>query len=160
MAERSARVPRWVKATLAVSLALNLVVVGLVVGASLSRGGPPWHPAARAPVDPGGLIRALPDDAREDVIRAMREGREREDRAERDRRTRAILALIRSEPFDRARLEAALDERRAATSSEFDRIQSLFLDRLEGMDAAERSAFADRLTDRGSWRGDREGRRD
>ena len=59
------RSPLWMRILLGVSLALNLAVAGLVVGASLRLIGPDGPPAPHT--FGGALIRALPHDDRREI---------------------------------------------------------------------------------------------
>lgn len=139
-----ARAPRWVTVLLVLSLAANLLVVGLVAGAWL-RGGPP----GTAGRDPGfgPFAEALSDDDRRALRRAFltRMPEMREHRMAMRADMQAVLAALRAQPFDAAALDRAMD---TALSRLGDRIsvgQSLLLDRITAMDSAERAAFADRL---------------
>ncbi|MCX7889101.1 MAG: periplasmic heavy metal sensor [Rhodobacteraceae bacterium] len=138
--------PRWMRVALVVSLAANLLVAGVVVGAMLH--GPDGGPrgaigdiglgpftGAFAPED----RRAMRDDflARAADFRAMRD-REHADFA-------AVLAALRAEPFDRAALEAALGSLRDRLAQRMDLGRDIMLDRLSAMTPAARAAFADRL---------------
>ena len=147
MADRRPRVPRWMTVVLAVSLALNLAVVGLVAGAALSRGGPPFTGRGPGPGGPLALVGALPDEIRGETMAALRAGRDRPDREERRARMDRLTALIRAEPFDRAAVAEMLVDQRSGAAREAQRLENAVLDRLERMDAAGRDAFADRLED-------------
>ena len=155
MAERRSRVPLWLRITLALSLAANLAVVGLIAGAALSRGGPPFG-AGPPGAGPFALVRALPLDERRALIRDLREGRGRPDRAERRQRINALIDLIRAEPFDRDAVQAMLSDQRDRAAVETGRVEDAVLDRLSAMDPAARAAFAERLAETG--RPDRERR--
>ncbi|MFZ1469179.1 MAG: periplasmic heavy metal sensor [Paracoccaceae bacterium] len=134
--------PRWMKIVLALSLALNLAIAGLAVGAML-RGGP--HGARDFGLGPltealsredrkalrAGFIQAHPD------LRADRQAA-RADFA-------ALLQILRTDPMDPAALDAAMGtvaDRNAALVST---ARGLLAERLKAMTAAERTEFADRL---------------
>lgn len=101
------RTPRWLWATLVVSLALNLLLIGLIVGASILRhrwGGPPLAGAA-----PFGYLRTLPPERREALreINRARLGSMRPLWQEvREARVEADKAFA-AEPFDEGRFVAA-----------------------------------------------------
>jgi uncharacterized membrane protein len=104
---------RWLLAALVVSLAVNLAVGGVVLGHVL-RGPPGWRPG-----DPEGgpahrLMRLLPPEAR-DTMRQSFEAAGPDIRARakalREARDR-VRDAIAAEPFDRARLDAALSDMR------------------------------------------------
>jgi uncharacterized membrane protein len=148
--------PRWVKILLVASLALNLLVAGLVLGAALGhdrdqRGGRGEVPRefVRSP-----FMGALDRDDRRVVGRElMREdGSLRANRAELRARFERLLAAIRAEPFDRAAIEAILDEQRAAGARRLEIAEEAVLDRLSAMSPQARAAYADRL-DRSLRRG-------
>lgn len=143
----------WAKGLLAVSLALNLLVVGVVVGSHVGdgpkdrRSGPPRD--EKAGFDPalGPFARALPDGYREAAVEALRAeaGDFRANRADLAASLEATLALLRADPFDGDALRAQLDAQ-----------QDIFLERgrigrrvvaeqIDAMSAAERADLADRL---------------
>jgi uncharacterized membrane protein len=146
----------WVKVALVASLALNLLVAGLVVGAMARhdrddrgmRGDVPRE-FARSP-----FLGALDADDRRAVGRELmrEEGSLRENRAELRARFERLLVAIRAEPFDRAAIEAILDEQRAAGARRLELAEEAVLDRLSGMTPEARAAYADRL-DRSLRRG-------
>lgn len=140
------RMPRWAIALLVASLALNLGIVGLVVGYAL-RG--PLPPVAWAPPADGmrAIHRALPDSeqralrreilARRDDIRARREALAV---ARRD-----FLAAVRAEPFSAETMRDAL-ERQATLWDDFGReTREALVRRIDAMPPDARAAFATRL---------------
>ncbi|MFP5479962.1 MAG: periplasmic heavy metal sensor [Alphaproteobacteria bacterium] len=147
MTEPTAKTPsgRGLKIALAVSLALNLAVAGLVAGAWLSDHGPrrdmprdlSFGPFTEAlsPQDRRALRREFLSRAPE--FRAARQ----EARAEFDR----LLAALRAEPFDPAALTSALAAIQTRNSDRLELGRSLIETRLLTMEEADRRAFADRL---------------
>lgn len=134
----------WVKILLAVSLALNLAVAGMAIGAFVRNGGPP---PGRDHMGLGPLSDALaPADRRAlrkafiDHFPDLRKGREAL-RADFD----ALLAALRAEPFDPAALDTALTVIAARNSERLDRGRDVIADYLKTMPDAARAAFADRL---------------
>lgn len=139
---------RGLKIALALSLALNLSIAGLVAGAWLSDHGPrsdrrsPSRDLAFGPVTDA----LSPEDrralrreflARAPEFRAARQ----EARAE----LATLLAALRAEPFDPAALSTALAAIQTRNSDRLEIGRTLIETRLLSMDAADRRAFADRL---------------
>jgi uncharacterized membrane protein len=148
---------RWIKVALVLSLALNLLVAGLVAGAMLGHHRDERRDRADVPREfvRSPFLGALDGDDRRAVGRElMREdGSLRENRAELRARFERLLAAIRTEPFDRAAVEAILDEQRAAGARRLEIAEDAVLDRLTAMSPEARAAYADRL-DRSLRRGD------
>ncbi len=145
------RAPRWMRWTLIASLALNLAVLGVVVGAVVNHmsGDSPRPPSVRS-LDLGAYSAALsPEDRRamREAFRAEWPGL-RQMRARQAETTAAILAALRADPFDAAALRAQLAAQRARVAEGHDLGQRLLMERLEAMTAPERAAFADRLEER------------
>jgi uncharacterized membrane protein len=134
----------WIKILLAVSLALNLAVAGMAIGAFLRNGGPPQ---GRDDMGLGPLADALaPADRRAlrkafiDHFPDLRKGREAL-RADFD----ALLAALRAEPFDPVALDAALTVIATRNTERLDSGRDIIADYLKTMPDAARAAFADRL---------------
>lgn len=152
----------WVKVVLAISLALNLAIVGLAAGAMLRNGGPPGRDDDRD-FGLGPLADALSREDRRALRSAFLDryadglGGRAALRADFD----ALLAALRAEPFDPAALDAAFASIAARNADLLDRGRAVVADYLKGMDAATRADFADRLETallqgdrRDKWRGD------
>lgn len=138
--------PVWVKIVLGVSLALNLLIAGIVAGALMRFGGGD-HPRSRVNYALP-YVQALPASDRRAVMRAIRrEGREGGQSGHEARKSlyEDMLAALRADPFDPETAEQLL-ERQARASA---RIQSLartvWLERVAMMSAEERQAYADRI---------------
>ena len=133
----------WIKVLLAVSLALNLAVAGLAVGAWM-RGGPKGMPRD---LSFGPFSEALSTDDR----RAMRRElmvRAPEFRAGRDAAQAEFATLVealRAQPLDPGALDAALAAIETRNADRLEMGRSLIEARLIEMSDAERQAFADRL---------------
>ena len=154
-----ARGPRWMRIALVVSLALNLLVAGLVLGAALGRERHMERQDRDRSEVPREFMRspflgALDREDRRAVGRELMrdEGSLRENRAELRARFERLLAAIRTEPFDRAAIEAILDEQRAAGARRLEIAEQAVLDRLSAMSPEARAAYAERL-DRSLRRG-------
>jgi len=132
------------RVVLVVSLALNLLVAGATVGMVL-RGGPP--PVAVRDLGFGPFTAALsPEDRaalrREWLARSGGAGDVR--RATRED-LRALLAVLRAEPFDPKALHVILERGAERTSGRLELGLSLIEGRVKALSTAERLAFADRL---------------
>ena len=136
--------PRWIKAALVASVALNLAVAGLVLGAWLGDG-----PRKGMPRDLsfGPFSEALSDTDR----RALRKdlmGRAGEFRTSRDAARaefETLLATLRADPFDPAAMTTALTAIETRNAERLELGRSLIETRLIEMSVEERMAFADRL---------------
>lgn len=139
---------RWVLPLLFLSLAMNLLVVGVVIGWLISPGGPKRSDfgSARGLVGEP-FLRALPEEQRRAMLRdAMREApRIRESRENLRARFDAFLGALRAEPFDTDLVADLLDQQRSVAQRRQDIGEGLLLERLAAMTPAERRAYADRL---------------
>lgn len=151
MSETDAPPPRrktgWgLKLALVISVALNLMVAGIVAGAILSRSGPDDVPGLRT-LGLGPFALALEREGREAVRGQLgREARGLPD----DRRAvaeglRQIQAALEAEEFDRDAAELALARTRAAAGAIQARGHGALLDYLETVPHEERLRMADRL---------------
>lgn len=135
---------RWLRGTLFVSLAVNLLVAGLVAGAVWRGGGRPM-----AMHDPGfGPFEAALDQTDRAALRRAflaRSGELGSPRREMRARMEAFLAALRAEPFDRAALAQAMEAAAAHTEARLHLGQTLMVDHLAALPADGRAAFADRL---------------
>lgn len=136
---------RWVGYALAASLAVNLAVLGLVAGLVLK--GPPDRPGPEM-----GLWRygaALPPPYREDLMRALRDGRKawQADRTRLGGQRAALAAALTATPYDPGRVAAILASERDMLGSLAERGTGLLLTQIDRMDAEARAAYAARLRD-------------
>ena len=141
------RTARWVKIALALSLAINLAIVGLIAGVVLRRDGDDGGPPELRSLGLGPFPLALSRGDR-DELRGRIEGHSeplREDRREIGRSLRAVQTALLADPFDRASAEAAFAQSRdrAASLQEFG--HRALLDQIETMTAEERAELAERL---------------
>lgn len=136
---------RGLKIALAVSVALNLAVVGVVAGAVL-RGGPMRDQMVRD-IGFGPFAEALTDSDRKALRRAFfdRSPGLRDLRATMRQDMAGVLAALRAQPFDPAALRAALAAQAERLSGQMTLGQDLLAERIDAMAEAERLAFADRL---------------
>ncbi|MBV7378091.1 periplasmic heavy metal sensor [Maritimibacter dapengensis] len=147
-----ARTALWVKVLLAVSLTLNLLVLGVIVGAGSrdhgpDRRGPPGE--ARMRVDPalGPFARALPETARREAMAELeaQSGPLRASREELASQLAEILEVLRSETYDGNRMAALFEEQRAGWNERTETGRRIMLDKIDAMSASERAEFADRI---------------
>lgn len=140
-----ARRPGWLRWLLLVSLALNLLVAGVVVGHLFGDG--PDRRVPRADQMGGPLTFALSKEDRREIGKSLRreyrEGRPSRSQIAAD--YRSVIDTLRADPFDRARLEEVFARQLTSATSRIAIGQRLLLERIEGMDTADRRAFADRL---------------
>lgn len=135
---------RGVKIALAVSVALNLAVAGLVAGAWL-RDGP--HRGMPRDMSFGPFSEALDDADRKAIRRGLLErvGEFREQRQAARAEFETLLVALRAEPFDPAALQSALSAIEARNSERLELGRTLIESRLIEMSPEARKAFADRL---------------
>ena len=142
----TARTPGWVRGLLFTSLALNLLVLGILGGAILVRHD---RQVAVWPRDPAAAIylRALPQDAREGFVADLRREApaRRPSRAELRAELAATLAVIRAEAFEPDALMARIAAQRDRLAERVAAGDRLFVGRIAAMSLAERRAYADRL---------------
>lgn len=139
---------KWLLPLLFVSLAINLLVAGIVVGwlASDTR----KERAQQGPIRGvlgAPFVRALPDDARQAIRRDIEResGRIRESREALRERFQAFLTALRSDPFVPEDVARLLAEQRQVGISRQEFGEELLMRRLNEMSVEDRRAFADRL---------------
>jgi uncharacterized membrane protein len=140
---------RWMKILLVASLALNLLVAGALIGAALGHDRAEHMERSEVPREfmRSPFLGALDGEDRRSVGRELMrdEGSLWQNRVELRARFERLLAAIRAEPFDRAAIEAILDEQRAAGARRLELAEEAVLDRLSAMTPPARAAYADRL---------------
>jgi uncharacterized membrane protein len=143
-----------VKIALALSVALNLAVAGLAVGAWLGGGG---HRDMPRDMSFGPFSEALDSSDRRAIRRALLErmGEFRASRAEARAEFETLLDSLRADPFDPAVMKTALAAIEARNAQRLELGRSLIETRLIEMSDADRRAFADRL-EKGLRRGGRD----
>ena len=137
------RCPLWVKIVLAVSLAGNLAVVGLVAGVAL-RGGPL---SARGPSMGYAMpyVVALPREARREVFGAVRKDDKLPDRRARSAQYQEMIAALEATPFDIAAVEAVLERQGAGAARVQATAQAAWLDVVARLSDDERIAYTARI---------------
>lgn len=148
MTETTRQPRRWVLPLLFVSLALNLLVMGVVIGWLASGGGAKRaeYGSARGLVGEP-FLRALPDSERRAFMRdvAREAPRIRESRESLRTRFEAFLTALRTEPYDPATVAGLLQEQRTVALRRQDIGEQFLLQRLEEMSPAQRKEYADAL---------------
>lgn len=136
----------WRTIVLVVSLGLNLLILGLIVGAMLGGGPRDRNPALRD-AGYGPFARAL---SREDR-RAIASEMKRQEKPFLDNRRalrrdfETFLALLRADTLDATALETTITRQRARVSERQRLASLLLLDRIVAMTPEQRLAYADRL---------------
>ncbi|MBU2992693.1 periplasmic heavy metal sensor [Octadecabacter sp. 1_MG-2023] len=145
MANEQGKTKRWRRVLLVSSLALNLVVLGVVAGVVLN-GGPPGS-SQRFDLTAGPLTRAMDDDNRTAVRTALRESDvfQRRDRSEMEADMQALVATIRAETFDSEKFLEILERQRHRLQVGQDAVLDVVSAEISNMSSQERAAFADRL---------------
>lgn len=142
----------WPQILLVVSLGVNLLIVGLVVGAVL-RGGPP-PPPHRPPADRSfavvglrGYVRSLSETDHEALRRDIDKNKDRiQVGREAIRQHLSELAQsLRTQPFDAQAVQLVLDSQRTVVSDNISLGHHMLMSRIAIMTDAERQQFADRL---------------
>ncbi|GHF50689.1 periplasmic heavy metal sensor [Seohaeicola zhoushanensis] len=142
-APQPARSRWWLRALLIGSLALNLLFIGLGVGAAMRFGGPEGH---RPPPSVGSaLYRAMPPQDRAAMREQIRKLRD-EDRGEgRKADAERIAGVLRQTPFDADALGSLVRDQFTRQSKWFTGTQEAWLARVSAMSAEEREDYAERL---------------
>lgn len=134
--------PRWMRILLVLSLGLNLLIIGGIVGTTLHR-----EPSGHAERALGPFARAFEDEHR-DAFRARLKDRAeplRQNRSEARKAFKTLLGTLRAETFDVAAFQDAV-ARQVKELSAFQTIgQDALAEQLSAMSLDERRAFADRL---------------
>lgn len=135
--------PRWMRILLVASLAMNLLVVGALVGAAI-KGGGPWRGGDH---HAGPMARALDPEDRRVLRKRMIETRtdSRDGRKAHRAAMQELVTLLRATPYDAEAVQTQMQEVRGQFLNRMERGQALLLGRLSEMTQAERAAYADRL---------------
>lgn len=134
---------RWVKATLVISLALNLVIL-LAIGGAFWRFGPPPGEADRFRAKSGPVMYVAALD-RSERRALFEEARERGGRERGGPQALGVIAALKAEPFDVEAFKAAIDEEVAMVDRRSAALLQGLVDRVAAMDESEREAYAARI---------------
>ncbi len=135
----------WIRIVLVVSLALNLVVVGIVAGVAFKGG--PKSGAQRFDLSVGPLTRAMDASQRDALRTALRDSGafERANRSDIRRDMIAMAAALRAPEFNKNEFRETLIRQRGRLQTVQDAAVDAVTDIIADMSADERAAFADRL---------------
>jgi hypothetical protein len=142
----SAKSPLWIRLMLLVSLALNLLVVGVVAGFFISGG--PEKRVDRSPRDIGSVyMRALDSEDRRALRRDFMSGLASQGR---DREAvvtdlQAALTVLRASPFDATAFRQAMADQSKRRSQREEIGRQALTARVADMTDSERAAYADRI---------------
>lgn len=153
----------WIKALLFASLALNVAVAGLAIGAVLRHGDMRDQRSVRTEQFGGPYTSALSREDRRAIWRDMRQmqGEGRPSRAKIRAEFEAVVQALRAEPYDPAQVRAIVSRQFEAGIARQQIGQTLLMERIDAMTPAARAAFADRLSERlDAWREGRPRRAD
>lgn len=142
---------RWLMPLLLVSLAINLLIAGIFIGAMLSPDGlrnRAENASVRGVVGEP-FFRALPREERRALIREVVRNRDkiRESREGLRQRFQDFLTTLRAETFDMEEARRLMTEQRGAAIRRQEIGEMLLLDRLQAMTSEQRRAYADALED-------------
>ncbi|SFR57468.1 periplasmic heavy metal sensor [Litoreibacter janthinus] len=151
MNSETTRTPRRVKIVLAVSLALNVLVLGAVAGSAFHDGGRDRRNYSDRSNDNAAIGiygRALAREDRRAVgqrLRADRGSEGREIRAELGDLAGETAQLLRAMPFDKDAFAAVLLRQQALIKGRSDNMQAALVDHIASMTPEARIEYADRL---------------
>lgn len=144
MTAEKPKTSRGVRIILVASLAVNLLVLGLAMGAVFSgrAGGPP-----RFDLNLGPYARALNASDRQAIGQTLRDRNDLRPMAGGERRAakQAFLDALRADPFDPTLIEDQLSAQRDRTMRLVNAGQAAMIERINGMSNEQRVQFADRL---------------
>lgn len=139
----------WVKILLAASLALNLLILGIIGGAVLSPDGPRGQRVDAAARDLGAtpFVRAIDPSDRRELFQAFRREAEplQRNREEMGLRFEALLGALKAETFDGSEIAALMALQRTAATERQQIGERILIGYLSGLSRDERVAYAVRL---------------
>ncbi|MFW8594870.1 periplasmic heavy metal sensor [Cribrihabitans neustonicus] len=146
----------WQKWLLALSLALNLAVIGLAAGAAIRFAGHErgWH----RPPSVGAMIFRELDPGTRAALRREAGGGHGSFPARRRAEAEAVIAALSREPFDAAVLMQLLQEQAAVRHRFHLRMQEAWVSQVSAMTPEARAAFAARMQARLERRGKKAGK--
>lgn len=143
--QKKPHAPRWMRITLVISLAFNLLIAGLALGAGMAKDKWRHHDMGAL----GAMTRALEDQDRQALRQEIRKSFASKEamRQARNDRTQALLEALRTTPFNPDLLRTRLAEIGAPFTEGMERGQAFVAERLISMSPEARTAYADRLED-------------
>ena len=154
-ATAATRSPLWMRITLAVSLALNLLVAGVVAGAFIA--GPDRHPTRPTGGTPevrmmrelgfGPFLNAFEPDQNRELGRLIRRevGSLAMNREALREELSAMVTTLRRTPYDPAAFSAVMERQRQRMNARTEAAMNVVLKAIAEASDADRAAFADRL---------------
>lgn len=140
------RVLKW---AFGLSLALNLVFVGIFAGAAFRHAGDQrgWTRMSQKMGTSGApFVRALSQEDRRGLRQELKKtAGDLPSRAERRQLHLQMIKVLRAEPFDATKVALLFAEQTVAAERVSGRVQSAWLERVSAMSAQERVKVADRL---------------
>ncbi len=149
-ASKPTRSPLWMRILLLASLAVNLLIVGVVVGTVTSSPGDPERgERLRGARDlaPPPFVLAIEREDRRALLRSLREATDSEgrDRAQVRADLQSILEALRSDSFEPDAVRSLLGAERSRSRTRQEAGEDLLVDYLTALSPEERRAYADRL---------------
>ena len=149
MADSNAPTPglgRWTRTILVISLAANLLFLGLMAGSALNQARQPDRTIVRE-LGFGPFAAALSGEDRAALRRSLlaEAPRLRDIRRETRQEARRLIDALRQVPYEEAAVREVLTNLQTRTMSRLQFGQTLLLRRIAQMTDAERQAFAERL---------------
>ncbi len=137
---------RSLRILLIASLAFNMLIVGIGAGALIS-GRMADGPRRGIDLSLGPLVEALDESDRRAIMRSLRDAPHvrRPSRDARRADLGAVVAALRTDPFDPAAVAAPLDAARSRALGVMGAGQEALIARITAMTPQQRQAFADRL---------------
>lgn len=136
----------WTRIVLLISLALNLVIVGALVGAFWKNEKPTGRHLDRMSMGLGIYMRVLPEPAQSEIMALVGSGSEdrRSFRRAMRERQREFERVLLEKPFSEQAVRDALMQRRDFALNKTVSLQDAYVDALVAMSDAERAAHFDR----------------
>lgn len=142
---------RWVKVLLALSLAVNLAVLGLAAGAALR-----WHGGDKGHGRGHSIGRVIFQDLDDDTRKALRaqvQGEHSSPHARRRAEANAVMVILRQKPFDAGALRQLLGAQAEARHLFFVSAQGAWVTQLEAMEPDARQRHLEGVLERLQGRG-------
>jgi hypothetical protein len=137
----------WTRIALVASLAVNLLIVAALAGAFWSGTKPSGRHLDRMSLGLGVYIRALPDDAKDDVMALVGKGHKDRKQFRHDMREqqKVFEQAVMTEPFSPETVRNAMENYRGIVLGKTVKIQEAYLEALTKMTDAERAAHFERV---------------
>ncbi len=142
---------RWLMPLFLVSMALNLLIVGIAAGWMFSAKGPSKGERISGPSrsligEP--FVRALSKEDRESLIKSIRSNQDRlrENRKALKTRFESFLIAVTADPFDADAVRELLGAQRSVAVNRQEIGETLLIERLSSMNLEQRQEYAARLS--------------